>query len=556
MRNEKNKEMKELTPNVGVTQTNSLDVKNLKGDTMSNTKTTIQLPIKTEVNTRPVPPWWIRDYYNKMYSDEYFLQRLLEIWPEYRSDSFFNGVFTGASEVDNFILVNILDVLEDLIEKINSLDEDDERLPSFQHTVDYLKGINDNGYEYLILDGQHRLDRINSLFLDDYIYNGEIVSIQILEENKNPYMYTINGNKFSNWPEPLKNNILGLNEDHSPMNIKELPLKFIVTMVNSCQSFNDLVNLTINSNEHKPWTNHEKRIIIPSLFNHFVQDLCWETPQIKEMFKKTKNMTGEKSLKSKGDTYVVSNWGAWLDYSNKSNNSPNVWPSNDDLDRQSKIDNMIPKTTLNHIKSVVRIMSEGLYDIKDKFKPSTLDNAFMLTASLTNSSHQLNPVGKKISIIDNVKWMDWFMRTEIDRLEHDKWYLNKNGNVVKNINGKPVVNPESYFTRCGGTKPEGLQLRQKMMIDDFNRDMNDLIDSGVIELKETGKYTKSNRKTLASLNDWSLFDGTPVSYKDVADGSKIHVNHQQPASKNGDTTLENGELMKSKENIKLSNVGG
>ena len=45
MRNEKNKEMKELTPTVGVTQTNSLDVKNLKEGNMPTTKT-----IKTKKN--------------------------------------------------------------------------------------------------------------------------------------------------------------------------------------------------------------------------------------------------------------------------------------------------------------------------------------------------------------------------------------------------------------------------------------------------------------------------------------------------------------------------
>jgi hypothetical protein len=516
---------------------------------MSN-KITIELPIKTGVSTQMVPPYFIRDNYSNMYSDEYLLQRLQTVWGDQRTNSVLNSIFTGASEVSTFILVRTENVLNELTDNLNELTHGDQRRSALKYTIKYLENIleNHNG-EYLILDGQHRLERLDKFFKGEYIYTGESLSIRV-KDGDDSYMYTINDEKFTDYPKLLQNAILGLNEDGTHM--ENYPIKFVVSYVNSCRSFEDLVSLTVNSNESKPWTNHEKRIIIPSEFNHFIQDMCWETPQIKKMFSKCSNMSGEKSLNSKGDTFVISNWSWWA---NNSNKNPYGWATSSNLDEQSKICNHISKTTMKNIKNVVRTISSGLYSIQDKFKTSTLDNAFMLNWILSNPTHQLNPVGKKVSINQEVEWMDWFMKKESDRLLTDQWALDPNepDGYKKNLKGDNVRNPESYNVRCTGTKPDGLKLRLKMMLDDFNKSMSKLEKDGVIEISEPGKFTRKDRKTLASQNNWMIGD-TPISYGEVVDGKKTHTNHIKPASKGGTNDLENGELMKSTENIKLSNV--
>ena len=49
-------------------------------------------------------------------------------------------------------------------EKKTKLEEEKDLLQALEENYDHFKEILDNGYEYLLLDGQHRLDRVNAYF--------------------------------------------------------------------------------------------------------------------------------------------------------------------------------------------------------------------------------------------------------------------------------------------------------------------------------------------------------------------------------------------------------
>jgi len=98
---------------------------------------------------------------NKLFYDREKLQRLLVRWHDAKVNSYLFTAFNGASVKDCFQLAEIKPIVEDLKK---SLKPNAENYRFIEENLAYFQDLLDKGYEYLVLDGQHRIDTIVRYF--------------------------------------------------------------------------------------------------------------------------------------------------------------------------------------------------------------------------------------------------------------------------------------------------------------------------------------------------------------------------------------------------------
>jgi hypothetical protein len=111
---------------------------------------------------------------NKLFYDRERLQRLLQSWHDAKVNSYLFTAFNGASVKDCFQLAEIKPIVEDLQKKLIPTE------PNYafvEENLKYFTDILNQGYEYLVLDGQHRMSSLKKLYIynyDDYISDQKI----------------------------------------------------------------------------------------------------------------------------------------------------------------------------------------------------------------------------------------------------------------------------------------------------------------------------------------------------------------------------------------------
>ena len=158
-----------------------------------------------------------------------------------------------------------------------------------QENLEYFQELLDKGYEYLVLDGQHRIDTLVRFFNSQYFFKPEeIISMQIEGEKG---VIDIEGT-FDKLPEEIQSHLMN-----------SIPL---IVVIYETGDLRELARIFITSNSMMPMTKHEKRILNYNPTNRWLNDICLHDINVNDMFKNIgSGMTGEYSLDHKGDTLFV-----------------------------------------------------------------------------------------------------------------------------------------------------------------------------------------------------------------------------------------------------------
>jgi len=479
----------------------------------------------------------LRKFAGKIYVDEKNLQRLIDKWPDSIASDHMSACLKGHSNIYTIVLINISGVIDYCEELVQTFDEGGAQYESVKETLDYLNGIKSKGFEYINVDGQHRVDCYTRYLGSEFTIKKSVINE--IETDKGIFIEDLNGKLFKELREESQDEIL------------ETPLTLVVV---NRGTLNDLVDITIYTNIGEPWNQHEMRVIIPSRFNRFLHDFMSNNPLLTAMFNHTKKLDGDYSLKKKGDSLIISEWFGY--YYNVFNGNIYTWPKSEFLNKQASIEGLDKYTSTrlkdgkSVISSTIELLNQGG---TTKHERSFLDNAFIFMNILQNANHPLNPKGKKFKINDYKNLYEWFAKTEA-ALRIEDYYVMINGKVVvEPITGKKMTNSESFKRKCGAKKNDDIQLRSEKMITKFSESYDTLFAQGVITPIDTTNYTKKDKLEAAIASDWTTDDGEKFTFEELmGSNSIIEGDHKSARSKGNESSKENLVLRTKKANIRKS----
>jgi hypothetical protein len=479
----------------------------------------------------------LRQFMGKIYVDQKNLQRLINKWPDTIASNHMAACLKGHSNIYTIVLISVNGVLEYCEELIQNFKEGEAQYESVKETLDYLNKIKSEGFEYINVDGQHRTDCYTRYLSSQFSIKESVVNE--IETEKGIFVEDLNGKLFKDLREETQNEILNT------------PLTLVVV---ERGTLNDLVDITIYTNIGEPWNQHERRVIIPSRFNHFLHEFMSNNPLMTAMFNHTKNLDGDYSLFKKGDSLMISEWFGY--YYNTLNGNIYVWPKDEFLNKQASIEGLDKYTAnqLNNAKSVISATIELMNcGGSTKHERSMLDNAFIFMSILQKSNHPLNPKAKKFKINDYKKLYDWFAKIE-SKLRIEDYYVMVNDNVViEPITGKKMTNSESFKRKCGAKKVDDIQLRSEKIITKFIESYDILFSEGVITPIDTKNYTKNEKLSVAIFSDWIDADGNSFTFENLmSSNSNIEGDHSSARAKGNSTSTKNLVLRTKKANIRKS----
>jgi hypothetical protein len=495
-----------------------------------------------KANSREITLNSLRQMFGKIYVDEHLLQRLKDAWEAQICSEHIVKFVYGHSNIYSIVLVRIdgcIDYCEELIQKF---DESDTQHANIKETITYLEKIKEDGYEYLNLDGQHRVDCYERFLKSEFPLLESVVD-EITLEDGTTTTKDLKGLRFNEMPSSTQKDIL--------------ESRLLITMIEEA-TLNSLIEVTILTNLGEPWNDHERRIILPSTFNRHVYKYMSENPLLSNMFKEiAKNMSGDYALAKKGDSLMITEWAGY--YFNVKKGNHYAWPKKDFLDKQSSIEGIDGQTQSARKESfkIAQLVAELVNTPKNitKAERTTLDNLYILLSVFNLPSHTFNVKNKIISITNKKDFYNWFRKTE-SFLRDDDYFVKVDGKiVVEPITGKKMTNSESFKRKCGAKKVDDIQLRLEKMVNCFNKDFDMLFAKGIIELIDANKtYTKKQKLTAAIESDWLTADGEEIKFEDLMSvNSFIEGDHIDAVSLGNETTKSNLTLRTKVANIRKSN---
>ncbi len=496
-----------------------------------------------KANSKEITLNSLRQMFGKIYVDQHLLQRLKEAWEAPICSDHIVKFLNGHSNIYSIVLVRIDGCIDYCEELIQNFDESDSQYSNIKETIDYLENIKEEGYEYLNLDGQHRVDCYERFLRSEFPLLESVVD-EITLEDGTTTTKELKGLKFNEMPSITQKEILENN-------------RLLITMIEEA-TLQSLIEVTILTNLGEPWNDHERRIILPSSFNRHIYEYMNENPLLSNMFKEiAKNMSGDYALAKKGDSLMITEWAGY--YFNAKKGNYYNWPKKEFLDKQSSIEGIDGQTQSNRKEAfkICQLVTELVNTPKSitKTERTTLDNLYILLTMFNLPSHSLNVKRKVISITNKKEFYDWFRKTEAF-LREDDYFVKVNGKVViEPITKKKMTNSESFKRKCGAKKVDDIQLRLEKMANCFNKDFDFLFSKGIIDLIDANKtYTKKQKLSAAIESDWLTADGEEIKFEDLmSNNSFIEGDHIDAVSLGNETTKSNLTLRTKVANIRKSN---
>lgn len=486
---------------------------------------------------------WIYDLHknNLLHYDRERLQRLLTKWYGNKRNSYLTTLFNGSSLKDTFQLAKISTIVEQL--DIDIENEKDQFEKEFlEENLEYFKNLLTKGKEYLVLDGQHRIEEIVDYFDGKTEFNPfKEIALRIDDQ---PGLISIKG-KFTDLPESIQTYLF------------DTP---IICVIYNTGDLTELVEVFITSNSMVAMSVHEKRILNYNKNNLFLIDTCFHDTNIKSMFQVISGMTSEYDLTKKGDTLFAAEMMCWINNNNFENQTHILdqvcGPVKSSRINKDKSKVYISETERKLTKQILRIMADGcaVYPEKylKKFSKSSLYNLFYTLAFLM----QKNNVWLKdveYSINDPEQFVKMFFDAENDRLQSQGTYYPytlPNGTNKRQLhdysfakhNADQKHQSKVSMKGEGGSKYEFKDYaRLRYLKADLEEQIPALESLGVITKLGSRKGERTRAEILAE-ND------IPLSQQ-----SGYHIDEIVPVSKSGNRTPENTRVIDSKTNINDSN---
>ena len=489
---------------------------------------------------------WIYSLHKKkkLAYDRKRIQRLLIPWDKIKRNSYLTTLLNGTPKKDTFLLAsvkNIVSAIQSELDKSNK-----PKLKKYlEFNLKYFTQLQNSGKEYLVLDGQHRIEEIVK-YIDsetdfsptedvEYQVDGESGTIDIM------------GN-FDSMPNIVKDFILN-----------NIELSFVIYSTGDLQK---LVNIFITSNSMKSMSNHEKRILNFNINNEFIVDLAFHDLNIQHMFKSIKHgMTGDYDLDAKGDTLFMCEMLLFIHdnyYENQESKLKDAFgPVN--IYNEESYDTFISQTERDTTHDIFRLMSDlcKLYPnlSKKNFSKSSFYNLFYtLSYFMQDTNHwgKEEDIAGKYKIVDKENFSKWFFDKENERLHApDTSFTFKHpvsGKVIKQKhdlsfskhNADQKHKSKISIKGQGGSKYDfNDYARLRYLLADLIEDIDMLVKQDI--LSSVGSRSGLSREEAAVAHN------VPLSETDT-----LHLDEILPVSTGGDRTVENTQFLDAETNINMS----
>ena len=487
-------------------------------------------------------PRWIYQLHkkNKLHYDRERLQRLLNHWPETKANSYLTTLFNGLSQKDTIQLARIDTIVEKLKEDL-SVETDSFEIEFLEENLQYFQNLLEKEKEFLVLDGQHRIDEIVRFFDDGRMFAP--TSPVVYQFKDQPGRVYIKG-LFSKLDQSIQDYLFD-----------SIPL---VTVIYNTGDLQELARIFITSNSMVAMSNHEKRILNYNPINRWLVYFCNYDTNIRSMFETIgAGMTGDYSLKHKGDTLFTAEMLLWINDNNYENQESSLdevlGPRQRDIKNPLKIS--ISNNDKDTTKKIMKLMADGcaLYDLKKlkKFGKSTLYNFFYTLAYFIQKNNKWGSqkgINGKYEVNDLNEFTRWFFDKEFERINAQGTYyhyriLGKNKKQMHDYsfakhNADQKHESKKSMKGEGGSKYTFSDYaRLRYLLEDLNESINDLVKIGA--LKKVG-----SRQGDMSKDELMVAHNVKLSESD-----NLHLDEKTPVSKGGERTLENTRFVDSKTNI-------
>ena len=474
--------------------------------------------------------FWFWQNRKKIFVDRTVLQRLLSVWDDERANSNLSHYLAGSTGKDLIQLALIKPIVEGLLVQIDLADEEEEKdiLEALKENYEHFKEILEDGYEYLLLDGQHRLDRVNAYF-----------------NNELHFSWT---NGWSDTSIKVKGHRLKLTgrwndlDDLAKIYVSTIR---IPTTIYSSSNIKLLKMIMSDSNHNQPMSHHERRSIVSnSVAGRFLTNLFYDvkfeksgllSPEWVEFWERIKGMSSDYQLSKKGPTLLATHL---LNYmiNSKGSTGGYRWTVEED-DALYADSSPVNKVDRKKFTRYMMIITRAILSrpISPKVSRGSLIDLFLFLHGIENVFH-----GRKYSISRNVEkqieLVDKFIEQQTERLTRNRW--------IMGVDGIKKENKECFFEWHRSTWDVVIKKRFNMIKDDFEDSVNEFLQMKWIV--PTG--SRQSALTTAEVwvnNDGKLFDGTEISLRQAMG---MEINEKTLVSEGGQRTLENTDLRTSKSN--------
>lgn len=479
---------------------------------------------------------------NKLEFDRERIQRNLVRWEKDKRNSYLTTLLNGTPKKDSFLLANINDIVSTIQSQLNK-NKNPKLKKYLEFNLEYFTNLQTSGKEYLVLDGQHRIEEIVN-YIDsktdftptddiEYQIEGESGTIDIM------------GTFDSIESDDIKNFIL-----------KDIKLRFVIYSTGDLQK---LVNIFVTSNSMKSMSNHEKRILNFNINNEFIVDLISHDSNIYDMFRMIKHgMTSDYDLDAKGDTLFMCEMLVWLHdnyFENDEKKLDKVFGPVL-IDDEDSYEIYISKKERETTKDIFKMMSDlcKLYPnlSKKNFSKSSFYNLFYTLAYFmqdTNHWGKEKQINGKYKIVDKESFSLWFFDKENERLYSDgtttEFKHPVSGKIVKqkhdlsfNKHNADTKHKSKISIKGKGGSKYSFQdyARLRYLLEDLIEDIPMLVKQNT--LSPIGSRTGVSREELA------VAHGKPLS-----ETEGLHIDEIVPVSRGGNRTVENTRFIDAKTNI-------
>ena len=501
----------------------------------------VKLKNSVSAKLRLMPLNWIKENKKLFFVDSETLQRFLQEWEKGKIDSYLSTVFGGLAHKDLFQLADIKKIVNAYAKRLDDETLDKSEKIALQDSYDYFKDLQDKKYEYLVLDGQHRLKYLYAFLNNEITFDvlEQFFSEIEIEGLDKSYVINLSGKKFNELASPIQIHLL--------YNIT-VPVTFFYS-----GSIKVLAYTFVASNDGNPMSWHEKRsVLCKNNFVRFLVSYSLQHVERKTFWKKI----SKQNLDRKDDTLFHSLMFPWYLMQKKICSVSVPASYNFSLNSSDfQFDEMfnVPESYLKGYKKVfdevLKVIVVGKPKIKLKY--AELFDLFYIV-------HLLNERGfadYTYKIENYTQFLVWFVKGENTRKARDRFVLNADGTLYKDHNNEVVEKKHSFASKLKEQNANNFQFRINEILKDIENEIDSLIEKGII--KAIGD--RNSNMTVADVaEDTGFIDASgaeiPEEYVYTDHGPNYEINEKNNVANGGKREKGQVDLTLPKHNKELYNI--
>jgi len=434
----------------------------------------------------------------KIYLDESFQSNAR--WDVASSQSYMTSVFLGRA-VTSIILADIKSIVASL------------RLAFGEDNDDYkfFKNLEGRGYEYITVDGNNRSRCINAFAEGNFPLTEQEYEID------------------DGYVPVFKANISNKYYDSLPSDIQTYlnATKMNVLLVTQCDRVG-LAALFIAVNKGMNLNAQEKRNAILCAFGAYVRKLASD----KKLAKTFVEIYGQRGVNRRySDEMIVTAAVIVARGIDNITNAARDLAYTDTSEELSVFSSRVKPLITTIVENLVKAKGTGILEVGGMQSANFTDLIILLNYMQQN----------KIVIEDHSAFYDWFLLSQSERVA--------NPDVL--YEGSKGTNKRTYAGLMRATSKAFLTIRQNMLIESLGECPDDIL---------TFRDTERNFDPKLRYFFWKRQEGICplkniyIEPRFIWDGSVTHIDHDIPWSKEGETSIENGQLVFADANLAKSNM--